>query len=305
MLIRPALLLMSLAALVSAVPAQDTTVGEVGKILVVGSRTNCSETGPAPAAGAVRIRRPAGDILLGRGQKAGVFLGDEYRLHSTVDVQLLIDSRLGKGTFTLAPQLMCAAPGADTTLRPNVRADTGSYQVGMSRGYLRLGVLTGGAFIHWFPGSPHLVVIAGGHRAVLTHTEIAVSAGSSDNAALLYVREGVVNFPEDNGFDATAGKFFELRPGVPPRELKAFRGRLQQTAESDIAFHQQLLSAVTAPPDLAIRMKKPGWPRWATYTIVAGAVGGAAYCGLASDSKCGLSPTKKKHQGTVVVRIPL
>lgn len=305
MLIRPVLLLLSIAAPMSVSLAQEPTVGEVGKILVVRSRMDCSNPGATLPSGAVRIRRGAGELLLGRGQRASVFLGDEYRLHRTVDVQLLINSKLGKGTFTLAPQLLCAAPGADTTLRPNVRADTGVYQVATSGEYLRLGVLSGGAFIQWFPGSPHLVIIAGGHRAVLTHTEVAVAADRSGDVAMLYVRDGAVSFPEDDGFEATAGKLFELRRGVHPRELTAFRSELQQAAEADIAFHREMFGIATASPDLAATSKKPAWPRWATYTIVAGAVGGAAYCGLASENKCGIAPTKKKRQGTVLVRIPL
>jgi hypothetical protein len=186
-----------------------------------------------------------------------------------------------------------------------VRSDTGAYQVATSGEYLRLGVLAGGAFIQWFPGSPHLVVIAGGHRAVLTHTEVAIAADRSGEVAMLYVRDGSVSFPEDGGFEAKAGKFFELRRGVRPRELTAFHSELQQTAETDIAFHREMFGPLTAAPDLAATSTKSGWPRWATYTLVTGVVGGAAYCGLASSNKCGLAPTKNKPRGTVVVRIPL
>lgn len=291
-------LLLSMCA--TSLIAQDRAVGSVGEIKAIGVRQGCPGTQPRAAASAVRIQRGGRELLLRQGEKDSIFLGDKYRVSREIDVELVIASvPFGDGALILAPQLLCRYRDADTTLAPYTDASTGEYQLDRSsNGRLQFGVRSGGAFIQWNTKDRPLDVVAAGHTAAVTGTELAITVDSADRAAVLYVREGTVTFPQADNLEALAGSVFELRVGQRPRRLVALRPEATRVFDLDVAFHRAVFEGVT---EVAQAPGRSIWRNPWTYAIT-GVVAVAGVC-LATETKCGLKKTNRT--GTIVVQIPL
>jgi hypothetical protein len=293
-----------LAAATSPLAAQSGRVGDVGEIVVVGALRGCPGAGPARGTREVRIRRAGREITVRPGQRERVVLGDEYRIERHTDVRLVIRAdQLGSGTFMLAPQILCGLRGADRTFPPYGTVDTAAYEITRSgEGPLQLGIRAGGAFVRWHNSDPargpRLLVIAAGNVATVPGTAFAVAADSAAGAAVFFVRDGVVRFPNAGGVTAAAGQLIELRrPPFPARPVDPTRTQVLATAAQDVAAHLALFPEAPAPARRSL-FRTP-WPYAIALTGVA-----TAYCAGISNTKCGLSP-RRAHRGTVLVEIPL
>jgi hypothetical protein len=236
------------------------------------------------------------------GEQERVFVGDEYRVHRDIDVELRIQ-RLGSGKLTLAPQILCSLPRADTTLRSFATPDTGLYilstRLDSARTYLTFNVERGGAFVEWNRGSPTLFVVAGGHVTRVDSTEIIIAVADPGRLAFLYVREGTVSFPSAVELAARRNELWELRPDEVPRRLAMPPGELSRMVERELSHH---LGSVGIPPPRDPGARRFSWRRPTAYLIAGGLATAAIvrWCCRSSPS-----PSPRRHTGTAVVHIPL
>ena len=299
-----------------------TQVGIVNDVRGVGRESSCDRLAPARAArGALTIARSIGPIPAWT--RDSVMVGDRLQVQSLNDVHLRIErGDSAGGNFYLAPQLgrcpeVVAALKLSGISLTGGEGRAGSYAISSRREQtpegeverLILDIENGGAYVQWARGP--LRIVALGREIAIRGTDVALIVDPDANVALLYLREGIIEF---------AGARLD-EPGTFRfgREGAAERITIVQRFVDNMRFHSSevwtrpLLEAGTvagAPPAARPRpapapggLARGGTSFWKKLGVAA-LVGGVGF--VAYDQWMRSNPqAAPRRRGTVVINIPL
>ena len=301
----------------------STPVGFVNDVRGVGRESSCDRLAPVPSArGALTIARSIGPIPAWT--RDTVMVGDRLQLQGSSDVHLRIErGASGDGNFYLAPQLgrcpeVVAALKFSGISLTGGEGRAGSYAISSRHEQtpdgeverLILEIEYGGAYVQWARGP--LTIVALGREIAIRGTDVALIVDPDANVALLYLREGIVEFAGAPLTDPGTFRF--------GREGEAQRITIVQRFVDNMRFHandvwtQPLLEAgavATAKTKVAVAPRVGAVPGgvvrggpsiWKKLGLAA-LVGGVGY--VAYDQWMRPNPQAPRRRGTVVINIPL
>jgi hypothetical protein len=250
-------------------------------------------------------------------------VGDRLQVQGSSDVHLRIErGASGDGNFYLAPQLgrcpeVVAALKLSGISLTVGEGRAGSYAISSRREQtpegeverLILDIEYGGAYVQWVRGP--LTIVALGREIAIRGTDVALIVDPDSNVALLYLRDGIIEFA-----GAPLAEPGTFRFG---REGDAQRITIVQRFVDNMRFHandvwtQPLLEAGVAAATktkvaAAPRARAPagnvvsGGSIWKKLGVAA-LLGGVGY--VAYDQWIRPNPQAPRRRGTVVINIPL
>lgn len=269
----------------TALLAQDDRIGQIERIAeVIG--------GGAP----VKISTPSPRVEIGRGVTPSwasaqpdqdVFLQDRIRVARYMDVRLKVQRGNQRGWLTFVPEPLTTS-GA-RVFRVDAVAQPAAYVIPLdttNRGDLSVQIQSGALVVDWRSG--RLAVLAAGHTAVIAGTRVAFAMDSTGTAGWMYVDEGTVIFPAQQGLSVGAGQLVRLQVGVPiaPAPVEPAQASALSNATQ---YHANTLWA----------QFRPFWQKPQFLLPAFGAIAGATAFAVSQSAS-----DEGPRRGTVVIRIP-
>lgn len=299
----------------------STQVGFVNDVRGVGRESSCDRLAPVRTArGALTMVRASGPIPAWL--RDSVVVGDRLQVQSLSDVHLRIErGASGDGNFYLAPQLgrcpeVIAALKLSGISLTGGEGRAGSYAISSRREQtpegeverLILEIEYGGAYVQWARGP--LTIVALGREIAIRGTDVALIVDPDANEAVLYLREGIIEFAGARIADPGTFRF--------GREGEAQRITIVQRFVDNMRFHSSEVwtrplleagavagAAPAARPRAAAAaggLARGGTSIWKKLGLAALA-GGVGY--VAYDQWIRPNPQAPRRRGTVVINIPL